>query len=340
MSHFRERLTQEDSEIIGYDHHDLLSCIHQLAQDESWAFLHSEDARVKQQRPVDLCEWEEWCADHATDPPACWSTLPRLPQALTRYKVLLHAFAGRRRKGDIEWYLDRMAKDFPGFTILTVSVDIIIDSQHGDISNEKTRNLWLYYIRRGFVAGFLAGPPCNTWSRVRAVQLHNGKGPRVIRTPSAPWGLEELRVGELCQVTLGTILLGFAFKCVLALALCNDPGILEHLKDCGDADSVSIWRLPALRMLLQLPGMRLVHVAQGLFGAPSPKPTTLLVLRLFDLEQNLHKGTLSTQMVKGTSVGKDASGHFNTAPLKEYPPGFCKAIAQSFCTNLCTDRQY
>ena len=83
--------------------------------------------------------------------------------------------------------------------------------------------------------------------------------------------------------------------------------------------------------------MRLVHVAQGLFGAPSPKPTTLLVLRLFDLERNLHKGMLSTQMAEGTSVGKDASGQFNTAPLKEYLPGFCKAIAQSFCTHLCTD---
>ena len=44
------------------------------------------------------------------------------------------------------------------------------------------------------------------------------------------------------------------------------------------SDAVSIWRLPALRLIIQLPGMRQVHVAQGLFGAQSPKPTTLLSL--------------------------------------------------------------
>jgi hypothetical protein len=38
------------------------------------------------------------------------------------------------------------------------------------------------------------------------------------------------------------------------------------------------------------------------------------------------------------TTGKDSKGHFNTAPLKEYPPGLCKAIAiaQSFGTEFCT----
>ena len=35
----------------------------------------------------------------------------------------------------------------------------------------------------------------------------------------------------------------------------SESGILEHPKDIDDETVVSIWRLPALRMLLQFPGM-------------------------------------------------------------------------------------
>ena len=70
------------------------------------------------------------------------------------------------------------------------------------------------------------------------------KGPRVIRTPDAPWGLNELRLGELHQVTIGTILLGFAFECMLAMAMYSGSGLLEHPKDSEDESTVSIWRLP------------------------------------------------------------------------------------------------
>ena len=83
-----------------------------------------------------------------------------MPQSLTRPKILLHAFAGRRRRGDVEWYLDMIARDSPGFVILTVSIDIIIDPIHGDIAKANTRAMWLHYIRQGHVAGFLLG---NTW---------------------------------------------------------------------------------------------------------------------------------------------------------------------------------
>ena len=62
------------------------------------------------------------------------------------------------------------------------------------------------------------------------------------------------------------------------MALHGGSGLLEHPKDSEDDNAVSIWRLPALRLIIQLPGMRQVHVAQGLFGAQSPKPTNLLSL--------------------------------------------------------------
>ena len=123
---------------------------------------------------------------------------------------------------------------------------------------------------------------------------------------------------------------------MLAISLSAGSGILEHPKDSDDDNTVSIWRLPIMRMLLQLPWMRQVHLSQGLFGASSPKPTTLLVVGMPKLEQILHAGMLSNKLQYGQSTGKDAKGNFHTAPLKEYPPGFCMAMAQCFALDFCT----
>ena len=309
----------------------------QMAQVSHWDFLRDCTAAVVHHKPASLADWENWCADLANAAPEQWKELKPLPQSLTRQKVMLHAFAGRRRHGDVDWYLDMISKQTEGCVILTVSIDIVIDPIHGDITRADTRALWSHYIRMGHVAGFLAGPPCNTWSRVRAVQLEGHRGPRVVRTPDAPWGMDELRIGELHQVTIGTLLLGFSLECMLALALHSGSGILEHPKDPEEETTVSIWRLPVVQMLLQLPGLRLVHLSQGLFGAPSPKPTTLLVLRLHSLEKYLHEGMPCTKLIYGATTGRDTKGNFNTAPLKEYPPGFCKAMAHSFNHEFCTD---
>ena len=331
---FCQHFTEDDAAVLNWSYPVVVHCLAQMQMDSYWDFLHDDKASVIIHRPGTICDWEKWCADLAEHPPPEWAIWRPQPQSLTKQKILLHAFAGRRRRGDVEWYLEMLSQKLEGCTILTVSLDIVIDSVHGDIAKEETRRMWLHHIRQGHVAGFLAGPPCNTWSRVRAVQLVGNKGPRVVRKPDAPWGMNELRLGELHQVTIGTILLGFALECMLAMAMFSGSGILEHPKDSEDEDTVSIWRLPILRLLLQFPGMRLVHLSQGLFGAPSPKPTTLLVLRLSTLERTLHEGMLCSKLVFSTTTGKDEKGNFNTAPLKEYPPGLCRAIAHSFGTDF------
>ena len=330
------QITPADVEPLGYTLQEITACLLNLAEVTQWPFLHDLETAPRRSGSATLQDWENWCARLAAEPPEQWKTLQPLPRALTRQKILLHAFAGRRRHGDVEWFLEHLHQQHEGVVIMTVSLDIIIDSKYGDVSNNDTRAFWLHYIRLGFIAGFLAGPPCNTWSKARSIELPDGRGPRVVRTPTAPWGIESLRIGELHQVTLGTLLLGFALEAMLALALHEGSGILEHPRDSGDPDAVSIWRLPVVQMLLQLPGMRLIHVAQGLFGAPSPKPTTFLTLRLHHLECCLHQGMLSKKLPAGISVGKDANGHFHTTPLKEYPPGLCRSIAAGFLQEFCT----
>ena len=86
-----------------------------------------------------------------------------------------------------------------------------------------------------------------------------------------------------------------------------------------------------------LPDVRLVHVAQGLFGAQSSKPTTLLALRLPTLDKDLHQGLLTGSNPQVSSIGKNEDGTFRTSPLKEYPPGLCKAIAKAFSASFSTD---
>jgi hypothetical protein len=230
--------------------------------------------------------------------------------------------------------MNAFAEQFPDFIIVTASVDIVIDSQYGDISKTETRDYWLSHIQQGHVIAFIGGPPCNTWSRARNIDLGEVHGPRVIRAPDAPWGLPSLRIGELRQVMLGTLLLGFAFECMVALATCSGAGLLEHPKDPEKPEYVSIWRLPILQLLLTLPRMRLITLSQGLFGAPTPKPTTFLVLGMATLEMDLHRHRLSGHLPQGCSIGKDSSGNYRTAPLKEYPPALCQAVASGLCTDL------
>lgn len=81
-----------------------------------------------------LQEWEAWCTSLVTDSHADRNRFQLLPQTLARYKILLHAFAGRRRRGDIEWFPDQLASQHSGYTIMIISIDIIIGSEFGDMS--------------------------------------------------------------------------------------------------------------------------------------------------------------------------------------------------------------
>jgi len=118
----------------------------------------------------------------------------------------------------------------------------------------------------------------------------------------------------------------------------SGTGLVEHPKDPEKDEMVSIWRLPVLRAILQLPNVRLVHLAQGLFGAPSAKPTTLMVLGMSTLEKFLHENRVTREIPNGASVGKDQYGQFKTSPLKEYPPALCKAIAEALCMDIVSTK--
>ena len=57
-------------------------------------------------------------------------------------------------------------------------MDIVIDAQWGDATDENARDYWLSMAHAGFIIGFLAGPPCETWSVARGKDLHEADGQR------------------------------------------------------------------------------------------------------------------------------------------------------------------
>lgn len=235
LHQFLDRFTEDDAEPLSVSFDQVVACIHSLLKVDNLPFLAASkppDSLSKAR----LDEWENWFADLAVSPTCAWNTIPAIPRQPCRYKVVLHAYAGRRRRGDIEWYMTSLAEQFPDHIVVTVLA----------IRGVKQETLIL--------GSFTAQGSSE-------------------RSPDAPWGLPSLRLGELRQVMPGTLLLGFAFKCVAALATCTGAGLLEHPRDPEHPDYVSVWRLPILRMLLALPRMRLISLSQGLFRAPSPKPT-------------------------------------------------------------------
>ena len=300
-----------------------------LRDTSTWPFL----AILDRTDGISDGRWEEYAGELAHYDGRVWTPHVDIPRGFSRERIVLHLFSGRRRHGDFQTYLDR---DCPaGFTIWTISLDVVVDTTHGDLLREDTRQFWLEAIRLRRVVGILCGPPCETWSKARSQLMdEQHKGPRVIRTPSHPWGLPALSVRELRQLYVGTQLLLFAVEALYLLAIFNGIGLLEHPAEPDELHHVSIWRLCAIALLERFPGVWKTRVFQGHFGAESAKPTDLLTINLPTFEKRLDECRLYRTAPKAASIGRDDQGVFRTSRLKEYPPAFNLAIARSFCDSL------
>ncbi|CAL1168175.1 unnamed protein product, partial [Cladocopium goreaui] len=120
---------------------------------------------------------------------------------------------------------------------------------------------------------------------------HTGsRAPRVIRDCEHLWGYESVGLTELQQLLVGNTLLGFSMEAMTEIAGVEGMGILEHPAEPDDLPSAaSIWRLPLMQWMLGLPGATRLRFSQGLMGAPSPKPTDLLLINMDHLLLHLHR---------------------------------------------------
>ena len=311
---------------------EVLRLVQRLQAPDAWPFL-IEDSFVPVEHFTDLAQFEDVCGEirwtaQTFDVPRMWG----------KHRIVLHAFAGRRRPGDFQFYLDRMLDTCEdGGFVHAVSMDIIYDSTLGDASRRDTQEFWYHGIAQSWVVGFIGGPPCETWSKARGVAVDPAcqrPGPRVIRTAAALWGLDALGLKELAQIMTGNDLLLFSIECLFRLALRGGVGILEHPAEPESADAAAIWKLPILILLTHFPGVEVLKLLQGHFGAPSPKPTQLLTLNMPGLPAMLTQCAVCNQPPRRCAIGLQADGQWATAKLKEYPPLLCLAFARCFYTHL------
>ena len=124
---FAEQIDLELAAILQVDLGHLRSAALRLAQASAWPFLlevHDQDLG-----PDDsLDHYEHWCASLLARPTS-WQSSTLVPRAVSRDRIILHAFAGRRRIGDFQWYIDQLCSASSGFLLHVVSVDIVIDKK-------------------------------------------------------------------------------------------------------------------------------------------------------------------------------------------------------------------
>ena len=197
--------------------------------------------------------------------------------------VFLHLDAGRRRVGDVQYYMDKMVP--PENCILhVVSLDVVIDNIWGDAMAMPWRTSWLEAARAGYIVAFLAGPPCETWSRARFRELTD---PRPISCAqdsacckNTYGGIPSLSLREIEQVLTGNCIRTFSLLMAYLMMLTGGMGVIEHPAEPKGEEKAAIWKLPAVLALLGAPGVSRHHLAQGLVAALWTKPTELLAHQL------------------------------------------------------------
>eukprot|EP00435_Cladocopium_sp_Y103_P053323 s964_g17.t1 len=321
---------EQDEAIVRMGLPDILNVIATLQQPSAWSFLTETAKPVQHLDPSLTLETLEWqCMQGQAPLPAT------VPRSFGKHRIVLHAFSGRRRVGDFQFYLDQMLAhmDTGGIVVHTVSLDIIVDSVRGDISSATVRAFWLNGIEKGWILAMLAGPPCETWSRARGVQVADSTvhAPRIIRTAAELWGIAHLRLRELEQIDTGNLLLCFSAEAFLRLACAGGFAVIEHPKEPEEDELASIWRLPIFQLLCSLPQVDLLPMSQGLLGAASMKPTHLMVLNMPGMGRAIVRHQITSTNPKGGSIGRTANGQWATSSLKEYPPAMSQALADQFC---------
>lgn len=131
-----------------------------------------------------LSQAKQWSPDFA------W--VPRPLSLGTAYFLVL--FSGHRRFADIAQWFTWKSNAVP------ICIDLAVDPLYGNIMRD---DLWKRLIRARKVTGAHAGPPCETYSFARWIEVEHGGGPRPLRTTGAPKGKHDLNLKEVQQVFTG-----------------------------------------------------------------------------------------------------------------------------------------
>ena len=259
-----------------------------------------------------------------------------------RYIVILHLFAGRRRPNDCGHWATELGHHYfhrYGLKVMMLAVDTAVDDTLGNLDFGSSFTSMMELSAQGVFALSLGGPPCETWSSARHLELEqsNGRsGPRPLRSQRHAWGIRFLTARELKQAIMGNRLM--LNELTLEAAIINAGGdtLMEHPEEPIDPSFASVWRIGLHRNLLpSLANMVSHHVQQWRHGASAVKPTrirTLGMVRSYHIfKKNETQGVSRPVTHLG---GLDHMGKFKTASAKEYPGDFCRALVDVALNNI------
>lgn len=254
--------------------------------------------------------------------------------------LILHLFSGRRRLGDCHWWMQRIAeKILPDFPVLMISVDTAIDGTFGDLSGGDNFNQLHGLAESGAVAGSLTGPPCETFSAARNIQLEEQRGPRPLRTAAQPWCLHDRTVRELRQCEVGSELLLNSLRLESTIVCEGGGAIMEHPEKPADEEKVSVWGLQCHESwCMKLPNACRHRIEQWLYGSVGVKPTALRALNLGPpviVGDALRSGAeLWRTRPRHGLKGRGTDGRFRTSHAKEYPSALCRSLVVAVLKGL------
>ncbi|CAK0851604.1 unnamed protein product, partial [Prorocentrum cordatum] len=260
-------------------------------------------------------------------------TVRRAKRDDERVMVVMHLFAGRRRRGDVQEVVERLAKE-RSLRVLFLSADLL-DDPRWDLANPSTFSALMELCEGGWVDIVLGGPPCSTWSRARYNRRRPGPPP--VRSRRCPWGLSGLRDWEAARVSESNTLT------LNLLALCEACGqsggafLIEHPEDPGHAPYPSIWNTTEMLDFETRRSSRRACLDQCMLGGRTKKPTCLsgALQGLEDLNELRCDGPHAHQ----TAEGKLADGTFRTSPLAQYPEGMCETLGTLIVQTLAIFEQ-
>ena len=338
MQFFVDELEKEEMQLDWHIPHQLVVMIAQTVTRRfriSWFF--SRD-RLRAQADDEAIREAAWNYCQKNKGPWQWERQDYIPRFGCHVLIWLHLFSGERRADDLQMQLEELTAP-PGFVLRILSVDVIFDAAAGNLACHKNQEKWLCNIDRGFVAGLMAGPPCESWSRAR---IHGGiagwstgdGGPKVVRTMEYPEGLPSMTIREFLQTIIGNVLLCFVMKAFVRMLKRRRFAMVEHPSASDRPEEqwlASIWKLFMTKVLLDSDFVVRADILQGWYGAKSPKPTSLLFTLgpQIDAPHILREMRTEQQLPKGLDMGYDtAAREYSTAGLKNYPGGLCKAIKE------------
>ena len=271
---------------------------------------------------------QEWrrlpSSSHSQYTVAEWCTTVRFAkQSDQRVFVGMHYFGGDHRPGDLQDWLEKFVVE-AGLILLFLTVDITHDPQW-DLTLPNTYDSICALALEGLLDVFVAGPPCNTVSRLRHLFLENG--PRPLRSRVLPWGLPGLSANENSRLIEANRLWLNTMSLAEIVSMQGGGHLIEHPGDPGEPYP-SLWCTTEMTEMEARTNAVRSHMHQCPFGGIAPKYTIWsgAIDEMPSLDQVWCPG-ISDSHVHGISHGRKSDGTFYSRALQRYPNKLCRHIA-------------